>query len=219
MDGEMENLQSLDAVEIITEALKILRRASKLLGSIAFSLLLPLSFAILGHRKALSTACAWKFWIFFCCSGVHNPNLGCLIDVHIGSDVHSGIHLRRQRIVLRPGFKHPAMGLEARGVVGLNIETLVIGFIGIAIVAVSFHVYIATVWHVANAVCGGGELRIGGHGKEQNNYRKLGRDFSTNSLGYLVYGEWRQGMSGGVIVVVVLQCGVDLVWLLTHCVL
>lgn len=45
----MGELQFLDIVGVVGEAFKILRSAAKILGAITLTLLLPLSFAILGH--------------------------------------------------------------------------------------------------------------------------------------------------------------------------
>jgi len=50
MDREPEDLQFLGSVGIIKEAFKILRSYAKLLGAITLTLILPLSFAILGHN-------------------------------------------------------------------------------------------------------------------------------------------------------------------------
>ncbi|GLJ55710.1 hypothetical protein SUGI_1196700 [Cryptomeria japonica] len=49
MERELGELQFLDIVGVVAEAFKILRSAAKLLCAITLTLLLPLSFAILGH--------------------------------------------------------------------------------------------------------------------------------------------------------------------------
>jgi len=50
MDREPEDLQFLGKVGIIVEAFKIVRYYAKLLGALTLTLILPLSFAILGHN-------------------------------------------------------------------------------------------------------------------------------------------------------------------------
>jgi len=67
MDREPEDLQFLGSVGIIGEAFKILRSYSKLLGALTLTLILPLSFAILGHNMVseyLLHKIRWDEWIY-----------------------------------------------------------------------------------------------------------------------------------------------------------
>jgi len=67
MDREPEDLQFFGSVGIIREAFKILRSYATLLGVLTLTLILPLSFAILGHdlvSKYLFHKLRWDEWTY-----------------------------------------------------------------------------------------------------------------------------------------------------------
>ncbi|GLJ55726.1 hypothetical protein SUGI_1196940 [Cryptomeria japonica] len=120
------------------------------------------------------------------------------------------------------------------GVVGLKKGTVFIGVLGIVIVALVLHVYIVMVWELASVVCVVEDIQGLNVMKKSKQLMKRKRDTGLTLYvlyvmvmgviggvqSYSVYGKGDQLMSVGVIMtVVLLQCVVDLVWLLTHVVL
>ncbi|GLJ55719.1 hypothetical protein SUGI_1196850 [Cryptomeria japonica] len=120
------------------------------------------------------------------------------------------------------------------GAFGLKKETLIVGVFLIFIVAFPFYVYITLLWQLASVVCVVEDKQGLSAVKKSNQLikGKRGTALTLNILyglfmvviggvqSYSVYGKGQQLMSVGFIVMVVLlQCVVDLVWLLTHAVL
>ncbi|GLJ55720.1 hypothetical protein SUGI_1196860 [Cryptomeria japonica] len=244
MDGKAAELHFLDAFGIVGEACKIVRREAKLLGGIALTLLLPLSFVIQVYRL-ISEPLLSKIMM-------NGELLGIEVSSPAAESIRHNLHFQIAELLLMTALYVTlvfAFSLLSRSAV---VYTVAATYVGKEVVYTKIMRIVPRVWKrliltflwfflimflyyvLASVVCVVEDKQGLSAVKKSKQLMKGKRDtaLTLNILyglfmvviggvqSYSVYGKGQQLMSVGFIVMVVLlQCVVDLVWLLTHAVL